>query len=199
MITGRVCLLTDLRQIGVAAECADTGAGHWTVSLGSHTAISGDNGAFSIEAPLGGGFTWHVTAGRIVTSAMPFGADNTIPVLLADRYTELLTENQASLSDLQGSIVVRVVRSNQPVPDVVATALSDATMDSLYDANSAEIWGPNSTGTRGLAWLPSVTVPTPARQVPVTLSLLGTVVATTPVTVENQTVTFVTQELPPLP
>jgi len=200
-LTGRVCLLTDLRQVGNLKECADTGAGHWTVSLGDSTAISGDDGAFTIAAPQGAGFVWHVKAGRIITSAMAFGTDNTIPVMLVDRYQTLVAETGLPFTEQQGSIVVRVLRGTTPVTSIVARADNDTTFDALYDGTGPDSWGGAGTGPLGMAWLPSVNVPVPARQVTVSLttSTQPGVLAAPAVTVEDQTITFVTQALPALP
>jgi hypothetical protein len=195
-LQGRVCLLTDLRQIGNLARCATTGAGGLSVTLGTRSATTAGDGRFTIFAPLGAGFTWHVTGLNAITrSAMPFGTDNTIPAISETRYNDLVLLNGAEVTDLQGSIVVRVVSGAAAVPGITA-ATNDATGATLYDSpSSAENWAPNATDAAGIAWLPGVNVPVPARPVSVVLKQLTTTVATLSVAVEDQTITFVTQDL----
>jgi len=199
-ISGRVCLLNDLRQVGLTTTCATTGltALNLTVSLGTRTATPADDGSFVIQAPLGAGFTWHVVGGlnTIVKSAMPFGTDNTIPVVKEVRYFDLLQNNGVELNDLEGSVFVHVVTGTAGVAEVLAsTTQTDTPL--LYDAaNSAEVWGTTQTDVLGVVWVPSVPVQNPVtKAVPITLSKQGVIVATPAAIIEDQTITFLTQTL----
>jgi hypothetical protein len=208
-LTGRVCLIADLRRVGDATACAATGAGGLNVALGigpsttagTRTATTQDDGGFAIDAPMGAGFTWHVTGPVtgtkvIAPSVMLFGTSNTIPVIAAARYSDLVSENGALISDLEGSIVVRVVHRAAAVSAIVASSQA-ATNPTFYDAAaSADVWTTTSTGGFGVAWLPGVTVPAQASPVAVALSQQGTVVASASLPVENQAITFAIQELP---
>jgi hypothetical protein len=200
-ITGRVCLVKDLRLAGVTAGCEPNGlaALKLVVSLGTRTASTADDGTFSIGAPQGAGFTWHVSgpANTIVRSAMPFGTSNLIPVVRDTRYIDLLQVNQAQLNELEGSVVMRVVRGTTVVVGVTALSL-DATNDrfgSLYDSADIDDWATVSTGTFGMVWIPSIPIPVPARPVTVQLSDQTGLLASPTVTLEDQTITFVTQDL----
>lgn len=204
-ITGRVCLLTDLRLAGVTAGCATTGVDKLSlvVSLGARTASPAADGAFSIGAPQGAGFTWHVSgpANTIVRSAMPFGTSNLIPAIRDARYIDLLQVNGAQINELEGSVVMRVVRGNTVVVGIRALSL-DATNDTsgtFYDdsdnPNDINAWTTVSTGTLGMVWIPSIPIPVPARPVTVQLSDQTGLLASPTVTVEDQTITFVTQDL----
>jgi hypothetical protein len=196
-LQGRVCLLTDLRRVGDHTACAGIGAKDLTVTLGTRTAKTSDDGSFTIVAPQGGGFTWHVIGAQLTPSVMPFGADYTIPAVSDVVYSELLSTNQVTLGDQQGSIVVRVVRGLAPVAGVTATSSPASNRLALYDGNSAAIWTENRVGTgpRGIAWFADV----PLAAVGPTLAAI----ALTPrgagsvptVTVENQAITFVTIDL----
>jgi hypothetical protein len=107
-IVGRVCLVTDLRQ--PATDCANTGAGDLTVTLGSKTTTTVEDGTFSIEPPSGSNLTWRVTGADIVTSVTPFSVDTVIPTIDTDVYTDLLSTNGVILIAGQGSVVGRVVQ-----------------------------------------------------------------------------------------
>ena len=202
-ITGRVCLLNDLRRIGATRFCAPNGltALQLVVSLGPRTATPADDGTFTIQPPAGAGFTWHVASASartapIMTSAMPFGTDNTIPAVTFDRYMTLQQNNGVQLNDLEGSVIVRVIDAVGGVAQVqAATTQTDTPL--LYDApNSAEVWGTLQTDALGIVWVPSVPVQNPVTQaVPITLSRQGVIVAQLAAIIENQTITFLTQEL----
>jgi hypothetical protein len=200
-LTGRVCVLTDLRKIGDAKACATTDADGLVVALGRSTATTGKDGSFVIAAPQGSGLTWHVSGGlnenAVVRSAMAFGTDNLIPALRAVRYEDLLRSNGAGLDDLSGSIVMRLVQGLKAVPALQLTTLDTELV--FYDASNSDVWATTQTGSFGIVWLPDVLIPNPARAVSVSLTQQpqGTLVATPSVVVEDQTITFVTLDLPP--
>lgn len=200
-LTGRVCILKDLRQPTVC-DAAQNALG-LRVSLGTRTTTTIDKaGSFRLTAPLGAGFTWHVTGDvldRIVTTAMPFGTENTIPVVPTQLYRDLLSTNKVEVLDQEGSIVVRVVSGVTPVANVSATSTLAASL-TLYDSNNSALdWNESPVGrtaAAGVVWFPDV----PLAVVPPTLTTItltpqgGTPVGTL-VTVENQAITFVTKDL----
>jgi len=195
-LRGRVCLLTDLRRVGDSTACAGVGANNLVVSLGTRTATTAGDGSFTIVAPLGGGLTWHVTGAQIVTSVMPFGADTTLPAISDLVYGELLSTNLVTLADQQGSIVVRVVSGVTPVSGTTATSIPAPPRLALYDGNNATVWTENRVGTglRGIAWFADVPLAaTGATLATITLTPRGgSPVPAVPV--ENQAITFVTQD-----
>jgi hypothetical protein len=207
-LTGRVCVVDDMRKLNVVTECQKMGVLdlHLVVSIGAGTAVrtamTTDDGTFTIGRPQGSGFIWHVdsmgTVGTTVfPSSMPFGTDNTIPALTTDRYGDLLGSNEGGQMLLEGqaSIVVRVVNSTVPAVNVVATA-PDALTDTRYDVpNNADVWGITQTGASGIAWFPVVQLQQPPVAEVVTMRVQGAVVATQSVTLEDQRIMFVTQDL----
>jgi hypothetical protein len=201
-LRGRVCVLTDLRRVGDPAACASTGVmqRNLTVSLGTKTAVPGDDGSFTIAAPLGGGLVWHVTGRDVITSVMPFGIDNTIPVLSDIVYGELLATNMVILLDQQGAIVVRVVKAGGAATQVVATSNPAGNRLALYDSNSSDVWneGVVGTGPKGVVWfadVPLAVMPPSTATIVLTPPGGGSAVRIT-APVENQAITFVTVELP---
>jgi hypothetical protein len=202
-LQGRVCVVTDLRRVGERAACANTGVMqlNLTVSLGTKTAMAGENGSFTIAAPLGSSPTWHVTGLNYITSVMPFGADNTIPVINDLVYGDLLNTNLVMPQDQQGAVVVRVVKAGVPLPGVVATSNPAGNRLALYDSTSLELWNENVTGTgaKGVVWFADVPLAvTPPSTATIALTPppgRGSVVRA-PAPVENGAITFVTVELP---
>jgi hypothetical protein len=202
-VSGRVCLLSDLRHPTLCDDQQD--AQGVKVSLGTRSTTTTDKaGSFSIIAPLGAGFTWHVTGDvldRIVTSAMPFGTDPTIPVISTQLYRDLLSTNKAEILSQQGSIVVRVVSGVTPAPNVSATSTVAGSL-TLYDSNNSALdWNESpsgSTGAGGIVWFPGVplSVHPPTVATITLIAQSGTPVSvTTMATVEDQVITFVTQDI----
>jgi len=196
-ITGRLCILRDLRKV---ADCdATKDASRLSVTLGTKrpNAAPSKTGVFTIPDQLGTGLVWRVTGATIISTVMPFGTDTVIPVVPDDLYTELLASNRMTiLAEGQGSVVVRVVRGVAPASGVAATSnLVSANTVPLYDAdNSALDWrqiGP--TQSAGIVWFPGVNVTTtPA---PITLTPMVGKPVTLSASVETGAITFVTQDL----
>lgn len=207
-ITGRVCLLTDFRDLGKLDKCEKSAALGLSVTLGDRSATTTADGSFSMVPPSGTGFVWHVSTGtrdspRVVRSAMPFGTNNVIPAMQFDRYADLVNSNGGTFSENadEGSIIVRIVKSPNGAP--VANLSADTTLANddvrLYDTDTKDVWAMTATGKFGIAWIPRVAVtPTnPAAPTPVTLTnQAGMEVARPSVAVESLTVTYITQEIP---
>jgi hypothetical protein len=200
-VSGRICIVRDLRKLTACDTSTQTGdASGVKVSIGgrSPAASPARTGEFSIVVPLGTDLVWHASGAKFITSAMPFGPDNTIPIVPDTVYTDLLNENHATiLQEGQGSVFVRAVTGALPETGVTATTnLVTANAAPLYDANiSASDWrevGP--TQAAGVIWFPGVQVTTtPAR---ITLSRLGGTPVNVAVSVEDQVITFLTQDVP---
>jgi hypothetical protein len=200
-ITGHVCLVSDLRA--PTSPCDTTKAGGLKVTLGTAgapgtaTATTGADGSFTIAAPLGAGFTWHVTGINLVTSVMSFGTDNTIPAILGDGYITLLaTVGLQAVDETHASVVVRAVSVAAPAAGITATLTPLADSDTFYDSDGSPrspVWNNTSTQSGGVVWVPDVPLPGP-----VTITLgrtTGTTVKTT-AAVERQAITFITQGVP---
>ena len=205
-IAGRVCLLSDLRQIGVTASCSTTKAGGLIVTLGNRTATTAVDGKFTINAPAGSGLIWRVTgdgkaAGtvQLQPSVMPFGTDATIPAITTDDYTNLLSQNSMTVTDQEGAVIVRVLKNGAAATGVTATSSPQAQRLALYDSSSAVTWSDAVTGTstKGIVWfanLPLNATPPTNATISVKETSTSTPVGVTAL-VENQSITFVTEEL----
>lgn len=197
-VSGRVCIVRDLR---LPTSCdATVSAAGVRVTLGGRTpaAPPAATGEFTIIAPLGTDLVWRATGANLIPTVMPFGTDNTIPVVPDGLYTDLVSQNHAAIAPAgQGSVVVRAVTGASSAPGVTATSnLVSANLTPLYDAdNSRTDWrevGP--TQSAGVMWFPGVNVTTtPAR---VTLTRNGGTPVVVSVDVEELAITFVTQDVP---
>ncbi|MGE0548464.1 MAG: hypothetical protein AB7O24_32770 [Kofleriaceae bacterium] len=149
-ITGRVCLVTDLRTL---SPCANTGVADLLVQLGTKTTTTNDDGSFTIPTPSGSNLLWRVTGANLAPSAMPFSTSKTIPAINADVYDDLLLSNGLILSGDQGSLMVRVTRDNTAVVGATATASPESAYAPYYDSNVATVWDQDETGSYGVAWI----------------------------------------------
>ena len=198
-VSGRICIVHDLRHLTVC-DTARGDASVVKVSIGGRApaAAPARTGEFSIVAPLGTDLIWHASGTNFITTAMPFGPDNTIPIVPDADYRDLVNQNHLTmLAEGQGSVVVRAVSGALAESGVSATTnLVTANVVPLYDAdNSAIDWreiGP--TQSAGVMWFPGVQVTTtPAR---ITLSRVGGTPVNVQANVEDQIITFLTQDVP---
>jgi hypothetical protein len=197
-VTGRVCILKDLRQPTLCDTNQD--ASKVSVSIGGRTPVSPPTrtGEFSIFAPLGTDLVWHATGTNFARTAMPFGTDNLVPIVPDALYNDLLLQNiGALLQEGQGSVVVRAVTGAVPATGVSATTtLVSGNVVPRFDADtSATDWrevGP--TESHGVLWFPGVqTTTTPAR---ITLTRAPGSPAVVSVNVEEATISFLTRDVP---
>lgn len=188
-ITGRVCAVSDLRNL---ASCAITGAGGLTVTLGNRTATTADNGDFTIVMPTGTNLTWRVTGNNFVTSVMELGGAPSIPTIATDTYTALQTANGVIPQAAQGAIVARIVKANLPVTGAVALASPTPQYATRYDGSNATVWDEDATSTAGIVWLNGV---------PIGASMISVSVPNEPVLVKSigvadQAITYATIVVP---
>lgn len=192
LLRGRVCLVTDLRDV---TACASTGAGGLTVALGTKSATTAANGAFAIEAPVATSLLWTVSGDFVQTSIAPFSATPSIPVIATTDYRAL--EDEYGVLDVtgQGTVVAHLLTATAPKAAVaMATAATSPTGASIpfYDGKTARLWTQFSTGTYGAVWIPGL----PAGTVALTVLPAGGVAQTVnAVPVIDHAITFITLEI----
>ena len=192
ILSGRVCLIADLRNPTLPA-CSGTNAGGLTVTLDGQTATTSPDGGFAISVPAGTNLAWRVSGAGVVSSVMPLGEVHVLPVVSEVTYEELLLANGVILQPAQGSIVVRVVGQGQPVVGARASSSPPVTYDTFYDGPTASTWNLGATGAFGAIWL--VGAPTGTALVSVVPpGTAPTVVTALPV--DDQAITFATVEIP---
>lgn len=184
-IEGRVCLLTDPRNL---TSCAEMGAGGLAVVIGTQSALTLDNGAFTIETPEGSNLVWRVTGSGVVPSVMALSSTHIIPVFDVALYEDLLISNGILLDASQGSIFARILQGGAPLPGAEASASPPPQYATLYDSNAPLVWNGGTTGAFGVAWIPGAGAG--ATTVTVTPPVGDAVAALVPV--EQGSVTFAT-------
>jgi hypothetical protein len=203
LVTGRVCILKDLRQPTLCDDTKD--ASHLVLRLGNRPAVPlSQRGVFSFAAHLGtDDLAWHVQGAvvdQIIPSVMGYGTDTTIPVIETGLYTEFLNTVSVVIPDQQGSIVVRVLSGGRPASGVKATTTRPTTNgETFYDGSTPLNWATDTTtGSFGVVWFPGVPLAnTPPTTAKIGLSVLGGPTVTTTATLENQAITFVTSDIQP--
>jgi len=189
MIAGRVCLVTDLRNL---TACANTGAGNITVTLGTRMTTTAVDGKFTIATPTGSNLVWRATGVDIVKSVMPFGTSNSIPAIGVEDYNDLTLANSVVEQAGQGSIIARIVKGTTPQTGATAAASPLAQFATKYDGPAALTWTELSTSTAGTAWIAGADVGTPT----ITVTPATGTAASDVVRVEDGAITFVVIDLP---
>lgn len=198
LLSGRICVITDLRKLTTCDGTVNVSG--FSVQLGTRTPPGppAKTGEFTIFAQLGTDLVWRVSGNGFVSTVMPYGTDNTIPVINGELYGELLDLFSTGVTAAgQGSVVVRTV--NGPAAEAGVTATSTlvgngAVALALYDQNSAVVWSQTGpTQAAGVIWFPNVDVTTaPAR---VTLTPATGPAVGVDVSVIDGAITFVTQDV----
>ena len=189
-IAGRVCLASDARDL---TACAGTGAGSLTVTLGTATATTNDDGTFAIAATQTTSATWHVTGSALVTSVMPFGTVAQIPALTQATYGNLALANGIVPAGDQGALFARIVHAGAALANATATIAPPAQFVTYYDGSSAAMWNQNATGTHGVAWIPGASVGTATLTVE---PMGGSAQMISAIPIENAALTFVVVDVP---
>jgi hypothetical protein len=166
---GSVCFIEDARN---PTTCATTGAGGLTVMLGTRTAMTMDDGTFTIRVVAGASNVWRVTGTNIVSSAMTVGASTAIPALSAAVYADMVATNNANFAST-GAIIAKLTTNNAPVVGATVTVAPGGATNARYDGADEITWDPNTTGPLGVAWAPGIT-PTNTESLTVTNAGLNT-------------------------
>jgi len=193
LISGRVCLLSDLRRLINMApgDCAATGASGIRVSLGdSMPVLTGADGSFSIPTQAGTNLVWQVSRLNLMTSIVPVSTSTLLPAISDVTYGELLSTNSVVIAQNEGGIVARIIRNGSPLMGATARINGGESLQTLYDGDSAAVWETLGTGTLGVAWLPDNVAG--GR----TLVVQGQSQLSVPVTITAQAITFVTIAVP---
>lgn len=196
VITGRVCIVKDLRTPTVCDTTKD--ASGVKVTLGTRTPAAGPDhdGLFTITAPVGRP-VWRATGGPFVASVMPWTTETTIPIVPELLYNDAKGgSGVGQIVEGQGSVLVRVVNGVSLVS--AATNLTSNALPAapLYTTTNSVAWttiGPSLVS--GAVWFAGVDV-TSVPGKTITLTPQGGTPVITPVdVVEDQAITFVTQDL----
>jgi hypothetical protein len=159
-ISGRVCLLTDVRDF---TSCATTGADGITVALPGVTAVTTiADGTFVIQRPTGSDLVWSLTGTLIMPSTIGFGASATIPAISTDAFNTLAANNSVVVDPDQGSILGEIFADtgSDDVPADLATTTSNPVGEytTFYSsATDKDDWPGVATDTLGTFWIAGMT------------------------------------------
>lgn len=188
-ITGRVCVVSDLRSL--ASGCATNLMGI-TVTLGTESTTTLADGSFTLTIPNGEmpGPLWTASGVGFMTSNVKAGGPNLIPMVSTTRYDEVLGSNGMALAGGEGSIIARVVRAGAALPGITATTNPAARYVTHYDGATALDWDQGATGSTAVLWVPGVGVGN------VTVTLAPGSIPPIVLPVADQAITFATFDIP---
>lgn len=189
-LTGRVCLVTDVRGL----NCAGSGADGITVTLGTNSALTTASGAFTIVTPTGSNLVWRATGANVVKSVMAFGPSKTIPIISTQTYLDLQNANSVTINPGMGSIIARIVKGTGATPQAgaVADVSPEPVFPAKYDGPAPLTWTESATGALGTVWIPGAGPGTNT----VTITPASGANAMESVLVEDQAITYATIALP---
>lgn len=186
----RACVLTDPRDL---TSCKTAGVAGLTVTLGTQTATTADDGYFTITAPTGTNVVWDVKGSTVVESVTPYAGQTKISVMDSQMFVELQGNVGAQPIAGTGGLLVRVTRGGNAVAGETAVVTPANQLGSYYDGATASSWTQISTGTFGTVFEPNVT----SGSATLKLSAGGTLQATlSAIPITDGGVTFVVAELP---
>jgi hypothetical protein len=189
-VVGQVCLLVDARQPNL---CAATGAGGYLVQLDGKTAMTNPDGTFLIDSPTSSNLTWIVSGTNLVTSMMSYSAVHRIPVMKQLDYLDLANSNSVVATATFGDVFIHVTHMGTSEASVAATTMPLATFATLFDGSAPTNWTQIGTGAFGMVWVPGLAMGTASA----TLTPQGgTATTLTSIPIGDQTLTWVTLELP---
>jgi hypothetical protein len=131
-LDGLVCVLPDPRDF---TTCLATGAGGITVGLtGVGSAVTADDGTFTLPFPTGTNLTWTVTGTNVVTSTMGFSTSAVVFALEVNTFADLLNENGETCGDptVCGTVVGNVLQGGSALESVTVVAVPIGLYDTLY-------------------------------------------------------------------
>lgn len=192
--TGRVCLAADSRKL---TACAGSGAGGLTVTFGSATAITADDGSYAI--PSGGSAGFYTVSGALVTTSVKRGGPGgEIPALTAALYGDMNAgTNNTIIGNDQGAVIFRVLHAGAPVA-AASVESNDALSDIYFDSIDDTQWANNrfvGTGPLGEVWIPVE----PAGTIDVRVDTEGGEGSSVPVTnipIVDQAITYIDVTIP---
>lgn len=200
-LTGRICVLSDLRNAGSTTGCGPAGspsAGGLNVRLDGALVRTATDGTFTIPAPTGTDAVWKIDDGgaeQFITSFVPYAGQTVVPVLSRDGFLALEGGSNFQLSADAGLVLVRVLRGSAPVANVTGAVDVPTDAVSLYDGDTLDQWNDTTaTGPKGLVLFANVAANPSGAATPATAKLkVGATTVPVLMTVWDQSITFLTK------
>ncbi len=156
MLTGRVCVISDLRRPTEPASCAPSGVANITVQLGTETAMTADDGSFMLLPPSGTGLVWKTSGADLVSSVTPLSTVHVLPMVRVQTYLDLQNGNSVIVNSGEGSVFLYVRQAGLPLADATTDVSPVASYPSLGDRTNATNWVQGATGALGVSWTPGI-------------------------------------------
>jgi hypothetical protein len=190
MLTGRVCVVTDLRT--PTAGCEPTGVADITVRLGTETAMTADDGSFMLLPPSGTNLVWHLSGTNLVSSVIPLTTSTILPMIRDQAYLDLQGGNSVIVNSGEGSVFMYVRQAGLPLEDATTVVSPTASFLTLGDRANATVWVQGGTGPLGVAWTPGIVAGTASFTVTPPVGSAALIA----VPVEDGAITFATLVIP---
>jgi hypothetical protein len=160
-VTGRVCVLADPQLL---TACSISGGGGLSVTQGSATATTANDGSFSFEpdgtSPANTPIS--VTGTGVVASQASAGGQNIVPVMSNDMYNRMVLATGITITPDSGAILANVANSaGVSATGITATSNPTGTSGPFFDGTGESPWSLDATGARGVAFFPNVTTQGP--------------------------------------
>jgi hypothetical protein len=157
-ITGRACVVADARDL---SRCEPV-AGGLAVTGGGATTTTASDGSFTLDAALASDPTTprmlSITGPGVVPTQIDAAGVNSVPVVKADLFSQMLVANGITLTPGSGSILGSVVRGTSPASGISVVSTPSPAFGPLFDGTTPTAWTLDATGARGVVWLPGVAV-----------------------------------------
>jgi hypothetical protein len=150
--TGRVCVVTDPRNL---TTCAPGAGGGLNVTLGGASTTTTGDGSFTVPTqPATTNPMVTVTGPGVVPTQMALSP--AMSVLRADLFSQMMAANGIPLSTGSGSILGRVTRGGLPASGITVSSTPPSAFGPLFDGGAPTAFTLDATGQRGIVWLPGV-------------------------------------------
>ena len=190
MLIGRVCVVTDVRTPTVG--CATTGAANITVTLGTETTMTADDGSFMLLPPSGAGLVWRTNGTDRVRSVIPLSTSNVLPMVSVQTYLDLQNGNSVIVNSGEGSVFLYVRQAGLPLAAATTAVSPTASFLTMGDRANATNWVQGATGALGVSWTPGIVAGTATLMVTPTVGTAAMI----GVPIEDGAITFATLVIP---
>jgi hypothetical protein len=129
VIEGIVCVLPDPRDF---TTCLGSGAGDITVTVGTGSAVTADDGTFSINTPTGTNLVWSISGSAVMSSTIGFSTSAVIPAIQTMTFETLANENGIVYDPTQGTIIGQVLHAGSGFANATAAAAPVGIYATLY-------------------------------------------------------------------
>ncbi|HEY1550134.1 MAG TPA: hypothetical protein VGG28_20040 [Kofleriaceae bacterium] len=129
VVEGLVCVLPDPRDF---TTCLGSGAGGIAVTLGAGSAVTNDDGTFTIATPTGTNLVWSLSGSGVMASTIGFSTSAVIPAIQTMTFETLANENGIVFDPTQGTIIGQAMHAGSGFANATAIAAPVGIYDTFY-------------------------------------------------------------------